>query len=367
MYRRVSSRAYSTIKLNTRESSGNLTTLTVKVNNAGSKAGAKPGLAHLYSKFNFLNTETKSALRFTRESELLGGQFSSTITRDAVLLKTTFLKQDLPYYVEALGATLASPAFRPHELQEVVLPVAKAEFAAANASNSHKAIEAAHAITYQRGYGRPLLYDGTQSVTVEDIRQFATDVVNSTNVEVFASGANESDLSKFIQESSFSKIPGGASENIPVISKSGAEVRIPASGESVAALAYAVKPEQFGAYEALSAALGNHFLGVDANSALASIKGAVSQLYKYEDAGLFVVTVKGEATQVAESIRRAKEAVETTSISAEAVKNGELSLALQSIFEFPHSVKISSDKPELPQFNYVAVGDVDVLPYANEL
>lgn len=367
MYRRVSTRAYSTINLKNRESLGALTTLTVKLNNAGSKAGAKPGLAHLYSKFNFLNTESKSALRFTRESELLGGQFSSHVTRDAVVLKTSFLKEDLPYYVEALGATLSTPAFRPHELTEVVLPLAHAEFAEANASNEIKAIEAAHAISFQRGYGRSLLYDGTQKVTVEDIARFAEDVVNTSNVEVFASGANNEDLTKFLQESSFAKIAGGASEQIPVVTNTGAEHRIAAKGESIAALAYPVKADQIGAFESLSAALGNTTLGVSSAAALSKVAGATSHLFKYQDAGLFVVSVKGDAATVADAIKIAKEAVETVTVNADAAKSAQLSLALQSTLTTPLNIQASSEKPQLPKFNYVAVGDVDVLPFANEL
>lgn len=362
MYRRVS-RAYSTIKLNTREAPGNLTTLTVKVHNAGSKAGAAPGLAHLYSKFNFLNTEAKLALRYVRELELLGAQWLSEVSRDAVTLKTAFLKQDLPYFVEAVGATLAAPAFRPHELTEVVLPAAKAEAAAANACNVFKAHEAAHGVSFERGYGRPLFYDGTQPVTVDEIRRFADDVVNSSNVEVFASGAVEADLTQFIQELAFARIEGGASEKVPVRTSQG-EVRIAASGESVAAIAYPVKPEQFGAAEAVSAALGNTAVGVSSSLALARIPGAVAHLYKYADAGLLVVTVRGEARAVADGIKQAKQAVEATQGDAKA---GALSVALQLTFETPLDFKASLDKLELAKPSYVAVGNIDVLPFASEL
>ena len=44
----------------------------------------------IYYPNSLLNNGAKSALRFTRESELLGGTFESKVTRDALILNTTF-------------------------------------------------------------------------------------------------------------------------------------------------------------------------------------------------------------------------------------------------------------------------------------
>lgn len=374
MLSRAASRAYSTtpVKLVSRDAPGNLTTLSVKVNNAGSKAG-KIGVAHLLSKFAFLNTEVKSALWFTRESELLGGSFSSYVTRDAIVLNTQFLKQDLPYYVEALGNTLHKPLFRPHELVETVIPVASAEAAAAHASTEFVALEHLHELTFRKGLGNPLYYDSASTVSLDDIKNFASEVYTSGNVSLYASGADEKDLANFVAESAFSALRSGSTSAPAVTTHTGKEARFRKSGESTAIIGVPVATKDFAKFEVLSAAVGTSVLK-GAASPLSNIPGADSRLYKYEDAGLFVVSVTGQdATKVAEGIKAAKKVVDGINASAlsGAIKAAELSVALQESFEYPHNIQISADSAKggvkLGAFNYVAVGNTDVLPYADEL
>lgn len=376
MLSRVSARSYSTaaqsVKVLSREAPGNLSTLSVVVNNAGSKNG-KSGIAHLLSKYNFLNTEVKSALRFTRESELLGARYNTNVTRDAIILNTSFLREDLPYFVEALGNVLTKTSFRPHELNETVLPVAKAEYHEAIKSNNFVALEALHELTFRRGYGKPLYYDGLSKISVEDIQQYAAEVYNVNNINLVASGVNKEDLTKFIGETSFSELKSGSSTLVETATFQGQESRIRSNGENVAIIGVPVAKADFAKYEVLSASIGNSVLqGVV--SPLSKIPGADSQLFKYQDAGLFVVSVSNSDAQVvADGIRSAKQIVQsvTSSQLADSVKAAQLVLALQDSFEFPHDVKVSEASAQQPakvdNFNYVAVGNTDVLPYANEL
>lgn len=376
MLSRVSTRSYSsaaqTVKLTAREAPGKLSTLSVVVNNAGSKAG-KSGVAHLLSKFNFLNTESKSALRFTRESELLGGIVSSNVTRDSLVLKAQFLREDLPYYVEELGNVLTKTSFRDHELPETVLPAAKAQNAEAQGSNAFKAFESLHEISFRKGLGNPLYYDGTTPATIDDIKQFAAEAYNASNVSVYASGVNENDLTQFINESAFSALPAGASKSTPVELHNGKESRIRAAGGSAAVIGVPIKPADFAKYEVLSAAVGSSYLP-GASAPLAQIPGAISKVLKYQDAGLFVVCVCGsDAAVVAQGVKAAKKAVDSVSSTdlSNATKSAELAVALQSTFESPLNVKIDASAANSPaklgEFNYVAVGNVDLLPYASEL
>ncbi|KAK6457967.1 ubiquinol-cytochrome-c reductase complex core protein 2 mitochondrial precursor [Scheffersomyces xylosifermentans] len=371
MLSRVSARSLSTatksIKVAARDAPGALTTLSVVVNNAGSKTG-KSGVAHLAAKFNFLNTGSKSALRFTRESELLGGVFSTNVTRDAIVLNTQFLKEDLPYYVEALGSVLTNTSFRPHEFTEVVLPAAKAEYEAAHASNAFTAVESLHELSFRKGLGNPLYYDGTTKISVDEVAQFASDAYKQSNVSIFASGANPEDLDTFIGESSFAYLASGSTSAAPVELFKGKESRIRAAGESGAFIGVPVKTSEFGKYETLSAAIGSSVLA-GAPSPLSKIAGASSFLYKYQDAGLFVVSVTGSAAEVAQGIKQAKKVVDSVSTTdlTNATKATQLSVALQSTFESPLDIKADASPVKLGEFNYVAIGDVDVLPYANEL
>lgn len=371
MLSRVPARSLSTatqaIKIAARDAPGSLTSLSVVVNNAGSKTG-KSGVSHLLSKFNFLNTGSKSALRFTRESELLGGVFSTSVTRDAIVLNTQFLKQDLPYYVEALGSVLTNTSFRPHEFVEVVLPAAKAEYEAAHASNAFTALEALHELSFRKGLGNPLYYDGTTKVTVEDVEQYAAEVYKQANVAIYASGANSEDLNKFVGESSFAYLASGSTPAASVELFKGKESRFRAAGHSGAFIGVPVKAAEFGKYETLSAAVGSSLLP-GAASPLANIPGASSFLYKYQDAGLFVVSVTGAAADVALGIKQAKKALDSVSATdlSNATKAAELTVALQSTFEAPLDFKVSAADAKVGEFNYVAIGDVDVLPYASDL
>lgn len=373
MLSRISARAYSTVPVNlvSRDASGSMSTLSVVVNNAGSKVG-KAGVPHLLSKFGFLNNESKSALRFTREAELLGGKFSSKITRDAIVLSTQFLKQDLPYFVEALGNAVAKPLFRPHEFTETVLPVAAAKSAAAHSCPEFVAVEALHQQSFRKGLGQPLYYNPAYSVTLDDVTEFAASAFTSGNVSIIASGVNEADLAGFVAESAFADLPAGTTAAPSLNTYTGSETRIASAGKSVAAFAIPVAKADFAKYEVVAAAAGSSVLA-GSTTPSSMIPAAGSKLYKYKDAGLFVVSVTGaDAHAVASGIKAAKQAVASLSPSvlSGAVKAAELSVALQDSFEFSHNITITKDSAKnfkLGQFNYVAVGNTDVLPYADEL
>ncbi|CCG21934.1 Qcr2 ubiquinol-cytochrome-c reductase [Candida orthopsilosis Co 90-125] len=372
MLSRTAVRAYSSvpngIKISTKESVNGLTKLHVVVTNAGAKDG-KFGTSHLLSKFAFLNNGAKSALRFTRESELLGGHFKGHVKRDALVLKTKFLKQDLPYYVEALGNVLSNTQFTPHEFEEVVLPSALAEARAAHSNSHFTGLEKLHEITFRRGLGAPLYYHESTPIQVEELAQYAQDNFTGENIQIVAQGADEADLTKFVEESAFCYLPKGSkAQAAPTEFHKNAEARIPATGKSTALIGFPIKPADFGKYEVLSAAIGTSTLPTSV-APLFKIPGATSHLYKYNDAGLFVISVSGKASDVAQGIRQAKKVAEsvTSSDLNKAVKSAELSIALQSKVAHPLEFKPTAADAPVKDFNYVAVGDLDVLPFASEL
>lgn len=360
-------RAYSTAQITARDAAGHLLTVLVKVR-GGLKTGPA-GVPHLLAKWAFLGTEAKLALRFTREAELLGAEFHTQITRDAIVLQTLFLKQDLPYFVEALGNVLARPLFRPHEFSEVVVPVAKAEHAAAQ-TLLFVALETLHEQSFRRGLGLPLFYDGALPATMDDVVALAQRTYAAGNVEIVALGVNSADLDRFVQELPFALLPQLAAEDVPTHMHTGAEARVRRAGESVAALGVPVKKGDFAKYEVLAAAAGTSTLP-GSGAPLQAIPGANAKLYKYEDAGLFVVSVRGAAAEVAQGIRAAKKAVLLLSKAdlKALLPAAELLVALHDLFEFGHNVKVTADSADakLSAFNYVAVGNTDVLPFKDEL
>ena len=49
------------------------------------------------------NTQKRFALRIVRETELLGSEFFSNRTREAIVYGASFMREDLPYFVELLA------------------------------------------------------------------------------------------------------------------------------------------------------------------------------------------------------------------------------------------------------------------------
>lgn len=68
---------------------------------------------HAHVKLNelFQNTQRRSALRLTRESELLGGQLVAYHTREALVLEANFLRDDLPFFTELLSEVISQTKF----------------------------------------------------------------------------------------------------------------------------------------------------------------------------------------------------------------------------------------------------------------
>lgn len=321
MFSRVSSSAVRALSVAAKVSPSNLVSeITVTVKNAGSKTGAA-GLAHVLASSTFLDSTSKSALRLKRESELLGGEYSAYVTRDDLVLKATFLKDSLPFFVNSLGAALAEASYKPHELIEIALPYAKYTSATANSCPSFKALEELHAVSFRSGLGKPLYYDGSKTFTIGDVTTFAKNQITSENITIEAVNVNEVDLNKFVAESPFSKIPAGNA----VIAQSpktytGAETRIRQAGATSAVIG--VPAADAAKVESLASSLAS----LEFN---ATVKSGV---LPYEGASLFYFSATSpDAGLVSEAVK--------TAVKTAGVKD----------------------------FNFVVVGDVDSVPLKAEL
>lgn len=57
------------------------------------------------------STTKRSALRITREVELLGGEVSAYHSRENLVLRAKFLREDLPYFTELLAEVISKTRF----------------------------------------------------------------------------------------------------------------------------------------------------------------------------------------------------------------------------------------------------------------
>ena len=65
-------------------------------------------LSHLYLPQSTLK---RSTLRITREAELLGGDLSAYHSRENLVLRCKFLRDDLPYFTELLGEVVSKTRY----------------------------------------------------------------------------------------------------------------------------------------------------------------------------------------------------------------------------------------------------------------
>lgn len=327
---------------------------------AGSRYAPKDGLAHLLSRFNFHNTSNKSALRLVREAELMGGKFSCKVDREHIILSASFLKEYLPYFVSSLANVLYRTSFRPHEMPESVLPAAMHDLMIFESDPMNKAEDLLHSATFRNGLGRPVLYDGVDKVSLEEIKNYADEVYTKENIQIVGKDVNEADLKNFVSESLLTSLPTGVSKakSLKVTTHSG-ELRLRAAGDSVAAISVPVETKDFAVYQALATYLRSALY--KSSSLITKVK-----LNKYLDCGLFTLYVKDtDPSVVANNIKSIVTDLKASIDISIVKKLAELDLQMEDATP----VEISFDKVKnfkLDKFNYVVVGNVSNLPYSDE-
>ncbi|ODV93524.1 hypothetical protein PACTADRAFT_82843 [Pachysolen tannophilus NRRL Y-2460] len=362
MFSRIATRSYATssiVKVTASEFATPVSKLEVIVKNAGSKSNLKSGVSHLLSNFNFLNTTSKSGLRLKRESELLGGNYKSYVTRDDIVLETQFLQQDLPYFVNALGSVLTETSFKPHEFTEGVLLQSLHEAQLAESNNSFKSLEKLHELSFRKGLGSALYYDGLNDISLDEVKEFASKVYTRENIEIKATGVVEKDLNSFLESSPFVLLKSGSKLSTPVKEYTGYSARIKAHGNSVATIGIPIKLQDLASYETLAAFISYKF----PNSLFTTV---TSKVLTYEGAALFYVSVESSsAEEVSILIKSIAKDLKSNSGLSKFTKAAEFKAYSQgSIVSSFSNVK---DSLPISKVNYVAAGNTDVLPYADEL
>ncbi|OAX80478.1 hypothetical protein ACJ72_05187 [Emergomyces africanus] len=333
------------VKFANREVAGPTTTLSV-VAKAGSRYQPFPGYSDLLEKFAFKSTTKRSALRITRESELLGGELASSHSRENVVLSAKFLSNDLPYYAELLAEVISGTKYSQHELDELVLNLVKYSQSGLVSNAAAQALDSVHSVAFHRGLGENLVpYTSAafeKYVEAEGIAAFAEAAYSKPSIAVVASGANTADLSKwvgqFFRDTPTASITTGpfspkASEPTKyyggeerIASKAGNAIVIAFPGSSAAGTSN-YKPE----LAIISALLGGQstIKWSPGSSLLAKATEAFSDVSvstnntAYSDAGLLYVTITGKAQSVAAASKSVVETIKKVAagnISAEDIK-----------------------------------------------
>ncbi|KIV92872.1 hypothetical protein PV10_04136 [Exophiala mesophila] len=309
----------SGVKYAGRDIPGATTTLAV-VAKAGSRYEPLPGYSDALEKFAFKSTTKRSALRITREAELLGGELSAYHSRESLVLRAKFLREDLPYFTELLGEIITKTRYATHELNEEVIHVIKLGQKALLGSPLSLALNSVHGTAFHRGLGQPLNPTSSSPLKyldAEGIAQFGDAAYAKDNFAVVANGAAHSELSKWVGEF-FSDVQSSQQKlSSPASKYYGGEERIahgsgnvmilgfPGSSSFTAGSSY--KPE----IAVLAALLGGQSsIKWSPGFALLAKAGAEipnvqisTQHAAYSDAGLLYVTITGSASSIGKASR----------------------------------------------------------------
>lgn len=263
----------------------------------GSRYDTTPGVSHLLEKFAFKNTSSRSALRLVRESELLGGQLSSSVGKENIVLNAKFLREDLPYFVEVLSDVAKDTLYNQYEYDEDVVPLAAFEAQRACSDNAYVAREAAHEVAFRKGLGNPALSQQYNPVTLEQVKNYAREVYTKANLSVYASGVEHNDLNELVGKF-FKTLGSGSPLTSPKAQLFSGESRIKAPGPTSVVLGFPLAPSP--ANHVLASVLGNDqsvkwSIG-ETPLAVASAKTNTSiaaSVHSYSDADLLTVEVGG--------------------------------------------------------------------------
>ncbi|KAB8072847.1 Metalloenzyme, LuxS/M16 peptidase-like protein [Aspergillus leporis] len=366
------------LKLANREVAGPTATLAL-VAKAGPRYQPFPGFSEALEQFAFKSTLKRSALRINREVELLGGEVSSTHSRENIVLQAKFLSNDLPYFAELLAEVASQSKFAAHELNEVVIKHLKLRQQALAANPEQQAIDAAHALAFHRGLGESVTPSTTtpfeKYLSAEALAEYAQHAYAKSNIALVGSGANSADLSKWVGEF-FKGLPGsGSSAQYKVQPKAatkyyGGEQRISSKAGNAVVIAFpgsgafaasGYKPEA----SVLAALLGGEstIKWTPGFSLLAQATQGFSQVrastksHAYSDAGLFTITLSGKADQVATASKNAVDALKKVAageVAGEEIKKAaalakfralESAQSLETGLEATGSALLSGGKP----------------------
>ncbi|OCF32970.1 ubiquinol-cytochrome c reductase core subunit 2 [Kwoniella heveanensis CBS 569] len=387
--------------------------LTVAIK-AGSRYETTPGVAHVLKNFAFKATSSASSLRTARETELYGGVLSAALTREHLFLSAEFLRGDEEHFLSVLASVLSSSHFYSHELKELVLPVVQSEAISAQTSPSTFALDVAHNLAFRKGLGNSLFASPHYPVTIDDVKTFAQSAFAKSNVAVIGSGISTEALSQAVSSAfgAGSSAPGSGL-NTPSTTYYGGEVRVPLdihappSSTPTMVIAYGSASPATPELKVLKQLLGGEssLKWTPGTSPLAQaadkIPGASAKaiLLPYSDAALFgvvlnaptspqlkqlaqeVVSVLKAAGQGAkdEEVKRAIAKATFADATASETLEGLVASAGPALFaggevksENFSSVSASSVSKAAAELlkgkpTIVSVGNVAVLPYADEL
>ncbi|GAW25195.1 putative cytochrome b-c1 complex subunit 2 [Rosellinia necatrix] len=330
------------IKVAARDSRGPTTKLAI-VAKAGTRYEPAPGLTVGLEEFAFKDTTSRSALRIVREAELLGGQLNAYHTREALVVEASFLREDMPYFTELLAEVISQTKYTTFEFHEDVERVLRLKQAKLASDASALALDAAHSVAFHNGLGASLYPSSSTPLgsylNEHAIADYSGAVYNKSNIALVGDGATAQTLHNWA-EKFFKNTPSSTTSNVTLNSKAttyyGGEQR--AANKTGNSLVLAFPGSSFGTFKpeiaVLTALLGGQpnikwspgFSVLSKATLAAPGANASATNFAYSDAGLLAIQINGAAASVRKT---AEEAVKSLkSIAAGSVSKEDLTKAV---------------------------------------
>ncbi|KAI8846307.1 Metalloenzyme, LuxS/M16 peptidase-like protein [Chytridium lagenaria] len=335
--------------------------------------------------------------RIVRELELRGNTFESTLTREHLIVTSTFLRDDLVDVVPLLVNQVFNPSFQPYEFLEAQ-PFVVSESAAALSDSTTEVIDKLHQVAFRTGLGNSLFANPASvgGLKRAHLQDFAGSYFTSDRVALVGTGVAHDEVSELLEASLKAVSLSSAKPSIAGSKYFGGEARIEAGAKSTATYAVAFNSipftsPQYAASLVLAAILdgsrrlkwgstGASGLLAAATSADASVSAFSAA---YTDAGLFGFVVKGSTGSIKDAAQKSIDAVKSvasgvSSAVLEKAKKAAHVLATgnyANITELAAAIsKVSADEVASLAKNVlsskpsvVARGNLLKLPYADEL
>lgn len=280
------------------------------------------------------NTEKRSALRITREAELIGASLSSQLTREHIILNAQFLREDLPYFTELLGEVLTKTKYTHFVLPEQVIPLAKIDYKNMMKSPPAIAANSLHLLAFRRGLGNTILAEPETDMHYTMVKDYAHKSYVKQNIAVIATGADAGELNELVSRH-FSDVPSGTPSQSTASKYFGGEARVPfrsnvghfvigfpgSPASPHVPAEFTILGNLLGGMSSIKWTAGNSILGQAAAHFGPSTK-AIANHGAYTDAGLFSLYVMAPTAQVQPAAKAALDALKkiSTDIKAEDLK-----------------------------------------------
>jgi ubiquinol-cytochrome c reductase core subunit 2 len=134
-----------------------------------------------------------------------------------------------PFFVDVLTSFVTSAKLNLPEFTEYVAPLIEADTQTASHDPATQALEAAHALAFRHGLGQSLFAPAHHSLSIGDIRSFATSVLSKNNIAVLGTGIDQGTLKRLV-EAGLDGAPSSPSVVAPPSKYFGGETRLESRG-----------------------------------------------------------------------------------------------------------------------------------------